>query len=310
MPEPDRRLEQEDMRQLKICMHRRFAVVSGIGLLLCLSSCGTTMDRMRFHFDDERRGSFSLAATAPLGKDDEEEDEKDPFHTKKNPLEQAIEDKMKACGLSGLAFRDEDGDEHINARGSFDYPDELEMSLACIPSGWDVVRVESKRDEGLLRYTYVTTIRLEEPRVTVDFDHDKLVGVNGISKFPRELSLTVPGTINDVRSDTDILVTDLKAQKYGTQEVRATLTERANAGALADALQNRFQKEVASGRIERSNVATLPRNVYALTVSSYQWRVGFQDILSIAGVLFGSGFLVQFVRSRLPGGKRRRRAAA
>ena len=97
-------------------MHRAVPVVLGIGLLVGLSSCTVTTDRMRFHFDDERRGSFSLAASAHVGKNDEDEDKDDILHTKKTPLERAIEDKMKACGLAGLTFRGEDGDEHINAR--------------------------------------------------------------------------------------------------------------------------------------------------------------------------------------------------
>ena len=303
------------MRQLKIgspaaVMHRPGPVVSGIGLLLCLTSCTVTTERMRFHFDDERRGSFSLAASANVGKPDEDEVEKDPFNTKKTPLEQGIEEKMKACGLSGLAFRTKDGREHINARGSFAYPDELETSLACIPSGWDLVRVQSKRDEGLLRYTYVTTIRLEMPRVTVDFaSPENNVDINGIDTFPRELSLTVPGTISDVSSDTDILGADFKVQDHGTQEVRAMLTQRADARALTDDMRKKVNNAVASGRINDTNVSTLPRNVYAVTVTSRQWRIHFQDILSIAGVLFGSGFLVQFLRSRLPAKKGRRKAA-
>jgi hypothetical protein len=291
-------------------MRRPLPVVSAIGLLVGLSSCTVVTDRMRFHFDDERRGSFSLAAHARVGKsdNDEKENEEDPFHTKKTPLERAIEDKMKACGLSGLVFRVAD-DEHINARGSFNYPDELEMSLACIPSGWDVVRVQSKRDEGLLRDTYVTTIRLEQPRVDVDFADDDKVSLNSPDTFPRELSLTVPGTISDVHSDTDILGADFKTEEYGTQEVRAMLTERANADASENALVAKVKKEIASGLIDGTNVSKLPRNVYAVTVTSYQWRVKFQDILSIAGVLFGSGFLLQFIGSRLPAGKRRRQAA-
>jgi hypothetical protein len=283
--------------------------VLAIGLLVGLSSCTVTTDRMRFHFDDERRGSFSLAAHARVGKSDEDEDENDPFHTKKDPLEQAIEAKMKACGLSGLVFRVRD-DEHINARGSFNYPDELEMSLACIPSGWDVVRVQSKRDEGLLRYIYVTTIRLEQPQVDVDFgEPDKHVSLNSTDTFPRELSLTVPGTISEVANDTHILGADFKAEPYGTQEVRAMLTDRGDAKALKNALWKKVQEEVAAGRIDGTNVSKIPRNVYAVTVTSYQWRVKFQDILSIAGVLFGSGFLLQFISSRLPAGKRRRQAA-
>jgi hypothetical protein len=284
-------------------MDRPVPVVAGIGLLVCLSSCTVTTDRMRFHFDDERRGSFSLAATAHLGKP-KGEDEGDIFHSKKLPIEQSIEDKMKACGLSGLTFRADD-DEHINARSSFNYPDELETSLACIPSGWDVVRVQSKRDEGLLRYTYVTTIRLEEPRVTVDFSApSKDVGVNSISTFPRELSLTVPGTISDIHSDTDILGAVFKVDKYGTQEVRATLTEGANADALANDLAKKVHNAVARGRIDQTNLSRFSRNVYAVTVTSHQWRVRLEDILSIAGVLFGSGFVLQFLRSRLPGDKR------
>lgn len=288
-------------------MHRAVPVVSGIGLMVCLSSCTTTTDRMRFHFDDERRGSFSLAAHADVGKPDEKEDEKDPFHTKKDPLEQAIEDKMKACGLSGLVFRGPNDTEHINARASFNYPDELEMSIACIPSGWDVVRVQSKRDEGLLRYIYVTTIRFEQPQVEFA-ETGNMVNLNSTDTFPRELSLTVPGTISEVHSDTDILGADLKAEQYGTQEVRAMLTERANASDLKDALEAKLQKDAAAGRIDGTNVSKLPRNVYAVTVTSYQWRVKFQDILSIAGVLFGSGFVLQFIGSRLPAGKRRRQA--
>jgi hypothetical protein len=97
--------------------------------------------------------------------------------------------------------------------------------------------------------------------------------------------------------------------KFGTQEVRATLTERGDAKALKNALWKKVQNEVATGRIDGTNVSKLPRNVYAVTVTSYQWRVKFQDILSIAGVLFGSGFLLQFISSRLPAGKRRRQAA-
>ena len=282
-----------------------------IGLLVGLSSCTITTDRMRFHFDDERRGSFSLAAHAHLGKsdEDEKENEEDPFHTKKTPLERAIEDKMKACGLSGLTFR-EKGEEHINARGSFAYPDELETSLACIPSGWDVVRVQSKRDEGLLRYTYVTTIRFEQPRAEVDFGAPgNNVDVNTIDRFPMELSLTVPGTISKVDNDTHILGADFKAEQYGTQEVRAMLTKRANADDLAKDLRKKVENEVAAGRIDQAKAADLPRNIYAITVTSYQWRVKFQDILSIAGVLFGSGFALQFISSRLPAGKRRRQAA-
>ena len=285
-------------------------VFLGIGLLVGLSSCTVITDRMRFHFDDERRGSFSLAAHADAGKPEKDEDEKDPFHTKKDPLEQAIEDKMKACGLSGMVFRGANDDEHINARGSFNYPDELEMSLACIPSGWDVVRVQSKRDEALLRYVYVTTIRFEQPQAEVDFGEDNKISLNSTDTFPRELSLTVPGTISKVENDTNILGVDFKAEQYGTQEVRAMLTERTNASDLKDALVAKLKKEVAAGKIDGTNLSTLPRNVYAVTVTSYQWRVTFQDILSIAGVLFGSGFLLQFIGSRLSAGRRRRKAAA
>jgi len=291
-------------------MLRPLRVVSVIGLLVGLSSCSVTTDRMRFHFDDERRGSFSLAAHADhVGKNDEGEEKNDPLHARKDPLERAIEDKMKACGLAGLTFRTEDDVEHINARTSFNYPDELEMSLACIPSGWDVVRVQSKRDEGLLRYTYVTTIRFEQPQVEVDFDSlVKNVSVNTLDRFPMELSLTVPGTISKVDNDTHILGADFKAEQYGTQEVRAMLTKRANADDLAKGLQEKIENEVAADRIDQAKAADLPRNVYAITVTSYQWRVKFQDILSIAGVLFGSGFLLQFIGSRLPAGKRRQAA--
>jgi hypothetical protein len=284
-------------------------VIAGIVFLPCLSSCTVTTDRMRFHFDDERRGSFSIAASVHIGKP-KGGDKGDFFHAKKSPIEQSIEDKMKACGLSGLTFR-ADEEEHINARASFNYPDELETSLACIPSGWDVVRVQSKRDEGLLRYTYVTTIRLEQPRVTVNFSEPtKDVGIAGIGTFPRELSVTVPGTISDVRSDTDILGAIFKADNYGTQEVRATLTEAPDSDTLTSDLEKKVQNAVARGRIDQTNLSRLSRNVYAVTVTSHQWRVHLEDILSIAGVLFGSGFVLQFVRSRAPGVKRRRQAAA
>jgi hypothetical protein len=300
----------DHMEAFERLAHLKDPRVLAIGLLVGLSSCTVVTDRMRFHFDDERRGSFSLAAHADAGKPDKDQDDKDPFHTRKDPLEQAIEDKMKACGLSGLVFRGPNDNEYINARGSFNYPDELEMSLACIPSGWDVVRVQSKRDEGLLRYTYVTTIRFEQPQAEVDFaGPDTNVSLNSTDTFPRELSLTVPGTISDVHSDTDILGADFKTEEYGTQEVRAMLTERANADASKDAFVAKVKKEIAAGRISALDVSKLPRNVYAVTVTSYQWRVKFQDILSIAGVLFGSGFLLQFIGSRLPAGKRRRQAA-
>ena len=183
------------------------------------------------------------------------------------------------------------------------------MSLACIPSGWDVVRVQSKRDEELLRYTYVTTIRFEQPRAEIDFADENKISLNSTDTFPRELSLTVPGTISKIDNATDILGADFKTEEYGTQEVRAMLTERVNAEALKDAVVAKLKKEVAAGRISALDVSGIPRNVYAVTVTSYQWRVKFQDILSIAGVLFGSGFLLQFIGSRLPAGKRRRQPA-
>jgi hypothetical protein len=280
--------------------------VLAIGLLVGLSSCTVVTDRMRFHFDDERRGSFSASAFVPIMKT---RGESDIMRTEKIPLEQSIEKKVKDCGLPARTFR-RDGKVHVDINTSFASPDQLEKSLACLPGMGDGARIESRRDEGWFRSTYVTTIRLEGPRTKVDFgEQGKRATVYGIGPFPRELALTVPGTIGEIHSDTDILGADLKAEQSGTSEARAILTERADAEALREGLRKKVQADVDAGKVDAANVSRLPPSVYAVTVTSHQWRFGLQEILSVLGALFGSGFLLQFLRSRLPAGKRRRQAA-
>ena len=283
-------------------MRRFILVVAALLALPCLGSCVLRTDRMRIHFDDERRGSFSLAATVEGGT--KTGDPKSVFDIKKTEAEVSIEDKLKACGFSALTFRTP-GQMHINARASFNYPDELETSLACVPSGWDVVNLELQARRGPVSLHLYDDAAARAAAVSINTSNgESSVRVAQIESFPRRLFLTVPGTIKEISSDgTDILGARFAAREYGTEEVRATLDEERDYDALGQRLRTRAQNAFQAGRLTATNVSTLRRNVYALTVTSYQWKFRLQDLLSILAVLFGSGFVVKLVRGRLPAGR-------
>ena len=247
-----------------------------LGVLAAATGCSTSLERVGF----DVRADLSTSATALLS---------EKFDDTKSIEEQRIVNEVNAtknrCGGNVVAFRDKD---QIKVRITTASTDSQELGVlqACWLSGSSDPLIEVQKEEGFLwdRYKTVLHIRSYYPYYT------------GSSRRANEppILFRMPGRDISVLSNSDVDVFNLEVTPISQDQVSIGLRlspekgKRANAIAMAACIDKSKSECPEQFRTKQAPF----RSHLQVIISTRVYHVTLEEVLSIVGLLFGSGLLV------------------
>jgi hypothetical protein len=264
------------------------------------AGCAFQTDEMRIHLDDENRGSFAAIGSSERLLVPANELEK----SSEFKLATKTQQQLAACGFRSSVYT-KDGKVYVSARMNFQYPHELTSTLVCAPTALSDVQVSVDKREGLLWDTYRTTIILHEPRLNVTVTRSKdgkkgdkniTLGMNNLQEVPILLRVAVPGEVTAIHNYSVVLGGVVRTRKADTANVLINLDFDRTADSRGQKVRTKFlERRVAMLERDKVDIDELEDqgvDGFSVEILSIRRNFRLQDILSLLGILFGSGMAV------------------
>jgi len=239
-----------------------------------LASCYSHVDEIRMRIDKEEKGVVIALVSADLQDPDIDTDElkNDQAYQELEYLQTKV---IAPCTISHRLYRRR-GKAFLDLRGRFEDADELNSILNCGAQHIEEPSVEFERHDGFFHNRYVTRFsitQMTEACGTPEECDDQPV------LFPRVLTLTIPGKVDRIESSGSPLGFDIQTRELDDNSAQVRIREQPNRGAL---LSRHFRG------------STEPRrDTLTVEIRSFESNYNLNTIISVVGVIFGSGVLIQ-----------------
>jgi hypothetical protein len=239
-----------------------------------LAGCRSQVDELRMRINDAEEGTFSGAVSGEIWQNEQDDPEHSDVYMELNTLSE----NMTRCNVTHLLYERE-GRERLDVRAAFTDIDDLNSILSCAAQQVKEPSVEFERHDGFFWNTFIV-------RFTANDDSPACADRNDCpppSAFPRVLLLTVPARVHAIHDRSQIVGVDVRARQVDDNTVRVEVRPQADYRAA--------NLRYFAGRRERTR-----RDVLKIEVVSRQANYNINTIVSVIGVIFGSGFLIQLSR--------------
>jgi hypothetical protein len=125
---------------------------------------------------------------------------------------------------------------------------------------------------------------------------DEQLQLNDLGTFPRDLRVTIPGAIESSGNSSRILGGRVELEEIGPSTLKVIFFEEEGPDGQAEPREKFLETRkaaFAAGRLKPEQFEKQGSDVLSVSITSYERNYELKDILSILGVLFGSGFLIQ-----------------
>jgi hypothetical protein len=276
------------MGRLSLILPRRAVAVAALGL--ALSSCRAGVDEMRMRIDESEQGSLTAQVSADLT-DSEIESGDAENTTAYNQLADVGRQLTTKCNVRHLVYPREET-VYLDLRAAFSDVDDLNSTLRCAAVNVRRANVEFERHDGFLWNTFVFRFAIAQDRPVCEASGDCAAP----RSFPRVVLLTVPGKIHRIGNASALVGIDLAHRAVDDDTARIELRPAANYRA-----QNRRHFGTRTGPPEVDEVR--------IEIESRVANFNLSTILSVIGMIFGSGLLIQGSRWLLAKRKQDKRDA-
>lgn len=259
-------------------------------MLLLLTSCSHKIDEMRFRFDADRKGTFTASGSTSLS----DSDIADIDNSSTAEGVKKFQEKLTDCGFKTASYVKRP-EMKLDVRASFESPEELSSMIGCTPISWKEFDISVERQQGVFYTTFITHLSMRQPRFNVA-DSGGIISAAKITDVPRKLYVSVPGSVDDIVNLSSIpgLKIDVQRRDEETVLVEATASEelaKERANQLAE-----VQRQWTAGIVNAANIAEQGTDQLEFKITSHENKFALQDILSVIGIIFGSGLLLELTR--------------
>lgn len=262
--------------------------------LLFLESCATQFQRLAIDVNQDNSANFRVTLKS--------------FDDGKEAVEKT-RNMAQDCGLSFKTFSEDK--IHIYDFSSKDASnDDLEAFTACYPASTKP-KIKINRTEGLFYDDYSIKVNISRPTISLKYDKDlkryRAVDDYPEGYFPAYLDVSMPGTI--IYNYNNINILGFTSSQTKSENRIITLIK------LNQSIRNKFQnifektlrpninfvpsKEIGKiGKLEFSDEKLHNKGIdnYEIIINSRKIKIGINEILSIFGILFGSGLIIELSR--------------
>lgn len=249
-----------------------FAILSILLLAVALSGC--QVDQMRIRFNEAEQGTVTATVSGEIPEANRANYKSSLIYRRLNAIGEQL---TTACNVRHLLYGRENRAQ-LDLRAAFSDVDQLNSLLSCGALQYREPSAEFERHDGFFWDTFIV-------RFAISLDSRRCEASETCEPpgFPRLLLLTVPGKIRAINGDSRLVGMTEAHRKLDDNTVRIAVTpvadyRAANAGYF-------------SGR--RDNVR---RDALRFEIVSRRANFDLNTIISVIGVIFGSGFLIQLSR--------------
>lgn len=261
-----------------------------MALSLLLTSCSHKIDEMRFRFDADRKGAFTASGSTTLS--DTEIADIDNSSTASDV--KLFQKKMDDCGFKTASYV-KSNEMKLDVRAAFESPEELSSMIGCAPVSWKEFDISVERQQGVFYTTFITHFLMRQPRFHAA-DESGNVNAANITDVPRKLYFSVPGSVDDIANLSSIAGLKIDVQRRDEETVFVESTASVEAAKERANQLAEVQKKWTAGTVNAGNIAEQGTDQLEFKITSHENKFALQDILSVIGIIFGSGLLLELTR--------------
>lgn len=244
-------------------------------LVLFMSGCRGQLDEMRMRIDQSEQGSLTAQVSANVTDEEVNDDVIMNGGTYRELNE--IGQEMVRCNIRHVIYGRQ-RTVFLDLRSAFTDIDDLNSMLRCAVVNAREPRVEFERHDGFLWNRFIFRFAISQDRRPCPAEEDCLG-----SDFPRVILLTVPGKVHAINNGSRLLGFNLAYHQVDDDTVRVEIAPAADYRAqnLRHFANRRGPEELDEVKLE---------------VVSRVANFNLTTILSVIGMIFGSGLLIQASR--------------
>ncbi len=260
--------------------------VAHLIVFFILTSCTARVNEMSIKTNDDLSGHFMLDGSAYLSGKTEEEERKDENYLKA----EKIRDSLQGCFDDNSLFY-KDHQVFIVINHKFDNSDDLQSRVKCTPSEWKSFKYESKKNSGLFYDEYIINFRIEQDvlkNIAPIGQKPFLIDNQELRYFPAALKIVMPGNIYSFIDKSALLDGTTSSKIVSDSAFQMKLF-------IEDKRPNR--EKLLQGTMTAINSGRIPKLNYVdymeFELHSRKWKFDLTIIISIAGIIFGSGLILE-----------------
>lgn len=243
-------------------------------LILILGSCHGRFDELRMRVDASEQGALTAQLSQDIPTNQADLQNSATYSGMNNFAAQLTE----RCNVRHVLFPRENR-LRLDLRAAFTDIDDLNSTLNCSAFIFREPRVEFERTDGFLWNTFVVRFFISEMNGACPATGSCAPS----SLFPRVILLTVPGKIHRIENNSTMLGIDVHPVQDDDDTMRVTIA------AMPDYRAQNLR--YFANRRDRSR-----RDELRIEVTSRVANFNLSTILSVIGMIFGSGLLIQASR--------------
>lgn len=265
---------------------RRCTILFGLGLIAATTACNTQIEEIRLRINEDEKGALVAMLSAPTSSNNMQE--ADISVLTGNELEQStgyqtlnqVASHMVRCKLEGRIYQRR-AQMRLDLRGAFEDVEELNSILRCSAQTYEEPSVEFERHEGFFSDNYVTRLSITQLAFRCGTPREPC---RPGTVFPRLITLTIPGRFVSVQNQSEMIGLNVVPRQVDGDTVQFQISPTPDFAA-------RNARYFAQHRTARTR-----RDMLRLEISSNKPKYDLGTIISVVGMIFGSGLLLQISR--------------
>lgn len=251
-------------------MRTAFTVVAGAAVL-GLSGCYHRVNDVSFDF---ARNQIIASADSIDGSDEDARE---------------AQDKLKACGFE-IKPRGADGTKAFEIITDFASPAEANSRLRCAYDDWQHVKVLAYDDDSFFWESQKVEISMRRPVLLETLSQST-------PNIPNELSIVLPEEVSSCDYSGNAVGLDFACSKRGTvasfsmEWLNEGLVRNAHFQDLMDQIEAQHAGKDLSEEEMRQAILQAGDEEFSFTIVSGRFLIGIEEVLSVLGLLFGSGIV-------------------